>query len=172
MKWVNDNYNIYATSGKNYFKYEFKDAEERKSFLNVAKSAGFRVEDNGYLLNGHHRTKLTRKNKGYYDCLNLFTFRQAESRGFITTMREVYTVEYDREITDLAKFDETYARCVDVVNEPDEISDRTEIKDLIDSILVVHDFSSHDYDINISINQDGVMKLDVLVDEFDDEDWH
>ena len=102
----------------------------------------------------------------------MFTFRQAESRGFITTMREVYTVEYDREITDLAKFDETYARCVDVVNEPDEISDRTEIKDLIDSILVVHDFSSHDYDINISINQDGVMKLDVLVDEFDDEDWH
>ena len=172
MKWVNDNYNIYDTSGKNYFKYEFKDAEERKSFLNVAKSAGFRVEDNGYLLNGHHRTKLTRKNKGYYDCLNLFTFRQAESRGFITTMREVYTVEYDREITDLAKFDETYARYVDVVNEPDEISDRTEIKDLIGSILVVHDFSSHDYDINISINQDGVMKLDVLVDEFDDEDWH
>ena len=43
---------------------------------------------------------------------------------------------------------------------------------MIDSILVVHDFSSHDYDINISINQDGVMKLDVLVDEFDDEDWH
>lgn len=99
LNWVNDNYDNYnVDSPQNRFKYIFENKEQQKLFLNIAKNAGFTVESSGTLLNGTYHTKLTRKNKGYYDYLNLFVNREAVSQGILTTFKEVYSIEYDREL--------------------------------------------------------------------------
>lgn len=137
LNWVNDNYDNYnVDSPKNRFKYIFEDKEQQKLFLNIAKNAGFTVEKSGTLLNGAYHTKLTRKNKGYYDYLNLFVYREAVSQGMLTTFKEVYSVEYNREITDLEKYDESYAKYIKVIETPENISGDSYIQYLVDSIFV------------------------------------
>lgn len=137
LNWVNDNYDNYnVDSPKNRFKYIFEDKEQQKLFLNIAKNAGFTVEKSGTLLNGVYHTKLTRKNKGYYDYLNLFVYREAVSQGILTTFKEVYSVEYDREITDLEKYDESYAKYIKVIQTPENITGDSDIQYLVDSIFV------------------------------------
>lgn len=137
LNWVNDNYDNYnVDSPKNRFKYIFEDKEQQKLFLNIAKNAGFTVEKSGTLLNGAYHTKLTRKNKGYYDYLNLFVYREAVSQGILTTFKEVYSVEYDREITDLENYDESYAKFIKVIKTPENISGDSYMQYLVDSIFV------------------------------------
>lgn len=137
LNWVNDNYDNYnVNSPKNRFKYIFEDKEQQKLFLNIAKNAGFIVERSGTLLNGAYQTKLARKNKGYYDYLNLFVNREAASQGILTTFKEVYSVEYDREITDLENYDESYATYIKVIKTPENISGGSYIQYMVDSIFV------------------------------------
>lgn len=137
LNWVNDNYDNYnVDSPKNRFKYIFEDKEQQKLFLNIAKNAGFTVEKSGTLLNGAYHTKLTRKNIGYYDYLNLFVYREGVSQGMLTTFKEVYSVEYNREITDLEKYDESYAKYIKVIETPENISGDSYIQYLVDSIFV------------------------------------
>lgn len=137
LNWVNDNYDNYnVDSPQNHFKYIFEDKEQQKLFLNIAKKAGFTVGRSETLLNGAYHTKLTRKNKGYYDYLNLFVNKEAVSQGILTTFKEVYSVEYDREITDLENYDESYAKYIQVIKTPENISGDSYIQYLVDSIFV------------------------------------
>lgn len=137
LNWVNDNYDNYnVDSPKNRFKYIFEDKEQQKLFLNIAKNSGFTIGSSGTLLNGTYHTKLTRKNKGYYDYLNFFVNRETVSQGILTTFKEVYSVEYNREITDLEKYDESYAKYIKVIETPENISGDSYIQYLVDSIFV------------------------------------
>lgn len=145
LNWVNDNYDNYnVDSPKNRFKYIFGSKEQQKLFLNIAKNAGFTVESSGTLLNGAYHTKLTRKNKGYYDYLNLFVNREAVSQGILTTFKEVYSVEYDREITDLENYDESYAKYIKVIKTPENISGDSYIQYMADSIFVNNRYFNED----------------------------
>lgn len=158
LNWVNDNYDNYNVySPKNRFKYIFEDREQQKLFLNIAKTAGFTVENSGTLLNGAYHTKLTRKNKGYYDYLNLFINKEAVSQGILTTFKEVYSVEYDREITDLEKYDESYAKYIKVIKTPENISGDSYMQYLVDSILVNRRYfdDNYSYVVETVIDYDG-----------------